>query len=170
MTAWFALRTAPQREFAVEQILSRYGLTAFVPTETKWRKVPGTVRRKKPVTYAMLPRYLFVACDCPYADILYRPWCRNVSGVVSFDGRPAVIRPDAIERLARMSGAAIPTSVTPVHKSFSPGEVARYKPVGDEFGYLVPVESMQGRIAKVWLNILGARRLVKVDADRLEAA
>lgn len=169
MTAWFALRTAPQREFAVEQILSRYGLTAFVPTETKWRKVPGTVRRKKPVTYAMLPRYLFVACDCPYADILYQPWCRNVSGVVSVDGRPAVIRPDAIERLALRSGAAIPTRSTAVHRSFNAGDKVEIVE-GPFKGWCVELTEIKGDVGRVLLKMFGTERTVEVSLSQLEAA
>lgn len=165
---WFALRTAPQREFAVEQILKRYELSAFVPVETKWKRV-GAKKRRTPFSYPMLPRYLFVACDCPYEDILYRPWCRNVSGVVSFDGRPAIIRQDAIQRLAKMSGAAIPTSATSVHRSFAPGD--RVEIVSGPYqGWLVPIESIRGDAAKVLLNMFGSERPIEIPLESLEAA
>jgi transcription antitermination factor NusG len=168
---WFALRTSPQREFAVEQILTNHGLKAFCPTETKWKRI-GPRKKRTQFSYAMLSRYIFVRCADPWSDILRQPWSRNVQGVVSLNGVPAVIPESAVARLAKLSGTSIPTSSVPVHRSFSPGETVRVAR-GAFQGRLVELESIKGRSGVVLAEMFGSKKKtmpVEIPLDDLEAA
>lgn len=164
---WYALRTAPQKEFAVETILKGYGLKAFCPREIKWRRVGR--HRKTRVEYPMLSRYLFVSGGDPW-EILRDHRHRGVQGVVGVSGRPAPIPEHAIERLARLSGAAIPTRTTPIRRSFVAGDEVEI--VSGPFrGYLVPIESIHGRTAKVLMKLFNSPTFeVEIALDDLEAA
>lgn len=168
MTAWHAFRTAPMKEFAVETILKSYGLRAFCPTETKWKRI-GPKQKRTPFNYPMLPRYIFASGADPW-DVVRSLRGRGIQGVVSFNGAPAQISEPQIERLARMSGASIPTRSAPVHRSFTAGdkvEIIR----GPFQGYLVPIESINGRTAKVLMKLFNSPSFeVEIGLDDLEAA
>ena len=143
------------------------GVTCFVPTETKWRR---TARHKRmPVTYAMLPRYIFMAGADPW-DVVRAFQARGVQGVVGFSGRPAIIPDAAIARLARMSGAAIPTNVAPVHRGFTPGDKVRVS-AGPLIGRLYELQTIKGRSGVILASMFGAEAMpVEIPLDALEAA
>lgn len=166
---WYCLRTAPQKEIALAEILrDQFGLSTFCPIETRWRRVPGTVRKRRPVTYAMLPRYMFVRCDYPW-EIIRAHRHRGIQGVVGIDGRPAPISEQAIERLIRISGTLVPTNTAPIRRSFNVGDQVEI--VSGPFrGHLVPIESINGRAARVLMQMLGGETEVEIPLDQLEAA
>lgn len=166
-SSWYAIRTAPMKEFAVAEMLRRYDLRSFCPTETKWRR---TARHKRmPVTYAMLPRYTFMAGADPW-DVVRAFQARGVQGVVGFSGRPAIIPDAAIARLARMSGAAIPTNVAPVHRGFTPGDKVRVS-AGPLIGRLYELQTIKGRSGVILASMFGAEAMpVEIPLDALEAA
>jgi transcription antitermination factor NusG len=164
---WFALRVGPQKEFAVEEILKRRGLRAFCPTETKWKRVG---RRKTPHNYPMLTRYVFASGADPW-DIIRAYRDRGlVQGVVGFDGRPAMISEEAIQRLARISGGALPTKSTSIHKSFTAGDKVRFAYGPWNPHEIVEVSKIAGETGVVLMEMFGTVREVKVKLDQLEAA
>lgn len=165
---WFALRVAPMREFAVEEILKRRGLRAFVPTEIKWKR--SGRNKKVPHDYPMLPRYCFASGADPWDVIRAYRERGLVQGVVGFDGRPAMISEAAINRLARISGGAIPTRSTHVHRSFTVGDKVRlaYGPWNPH--EIVEVSKIAGETGVVLMEMFGTVREVKVKLDQLEAA
>lgn len=165
MQTWFALRSQPQKEFAVEQILRRRGVSVFVPTEVKWTR---TARHKRePRRYPLLPRYLFASGVDPYA-LVWAMQGRGITGVVAFGGEPAQIRQDAIDQLARISGGMVPTRQT-IHRGFIPGD--RVQIIKGAFkDWLVPIESINGETAKVLLTMFGGVKEVTVPLSALEAA
>ena len=167
MTAWCALRTAPQKEFAVAEILKHRGVTAFAPTETKWRRTSR--HKKQPVERPMLPRYIMVRFDDPWA-IVRAMQGRGVCGLVCFGGEPARIPAESIDWLARRSGAAVPTSSTPVHRAFAPGD--RVEIVSGPFkDWCVELKEIKGEAGIVLLKMFGDKeREVPVRLDQLEAA
>lgn len=167
MSNWYAIRTAPQREFAIEQILRLRGVTAFVPTETKWRRV-GAKKKRTPVQRPMLPRYIMIQYPDPWA-IVRAMQGRGVCGVVCFSGVPARIPDHAVSWLARRSGAAVPTRSVPVHRAFTPGD--RVEIVSGPFqGWCVELTEIKGEVGKVLLEMFGTERTVPVRLDQLEAA
>lgn len=166
MTSWYCLRTAPQRELVLADLLKAFGLRTFCPTETRWRR---TARHKKaPRAYAMLPRYLFVSGDDPWS-ILRAHRHRGVQGVVGISGRPAPIPERAIERLARISGAQIPSRSTPIRRSFAVGDKVEIL-AGPLSAQIVEVARIKGRAAEVIIPMLGSERLAEIPLECLEAA
>lgn len=171
MTAWYAIRVAPQREFAVEKLLKTYDLKGFCPILKKeiWRKVPGTYRKKKlegEKVVAAFPGWIFAACHDPWTDILRHPWARHVTGVASVDGRPM---PIPYAQISRLPGAPVHASVMQVQRKFQVGDTAEimHGPFRD---YLVEIRDIRGRFAEVMLPMLGARRTVTVSVEQLELA
>lgn len=74
-----------------------------------------------------------------------------------------------IERLARMSGASVPTRSQAIHRSFTPGD--RVEIIRGPFqGWLVDVKSIRGRAAEIIIPMLGAERVIEIGLDDLEAA
>lgn len=168
MNEWYVLRTQPMKEFASVEILTSRGLRAFCPTETKWRRI-GPKKKRAPYAYPMLPRYIFASGADPW-EIVRTHRHRCVQGVVGIAGRPAEIPERVIERLARLSGTPIPTRTAPIRRSFVVGdqvEIIR----GPFQGYLVPIESINGRSAKVLMKLFNSPNFeVEIALEDLQAA
>lgn len=165
-SSWFALRTAPQKEFAVLEILRNRGVTCFVPTETKWRRYGR--KGKVPVSQPMLPRYLLIQYPDPWV-IVRAMQDRGVSGLVCFAGVPAPIPERSIAWLARCSGAAVPTRTVAVHRAFVVGDCVEI--VSGPFqGWRVELAEIKGEVGRVLMRMFGTERMVPVRLDHLEAA
>lgn len=165
---WFAIRVAPQREFAVEAMLRRQGIKVFLPTEVKFRKTIKKGRRVSvPVTYPSFVRYLFVRKPFSWLHLMAE---RHITGVVGFEGVPAPIADAEIERLRSDSTSTVPHrhSVNP-HRALRTGEMAEICE-GVFSGQIVKIEGLHGRKAKVFLNLFGGQKLVEIDIAGLEAA
>lgn len=166
MTAWHALRTAPMKEFAVEEILRRRGVTALCPKLTQYRRVGR--KRRVPVERPMLPRYLLMRYDDPWAVVRAMEG-RGVTGLVCFGGVPARIPDQAVEWIASRSGLALPTRATPVHRAFAPGD--KVEIVSGPFkGWCVELTEIKGDVGRVLLRMFGTERRVPIRLDQLEAA
>mgnify|MGYP002620395391 CR=1 FL=1 len=164
---WYALRTAPMKEFAVETILKDRDLLAFCPTEVRYRFVG---KKKVPHDYAMLARYLFASGDDLLSAVLRLKDRGLVNGLVGINGMPAPIPDAAILRLARMSGGSIPTKAPSVRKSFAAGDTVEVMD-GCFKGALVPIESINGKTARVLMKMFNSEeRPVDIPLESLEAA
>ncbi len=170
MNDWFAIRTAPQRELAVEAMLRRKGYKVFLPVERKI-KTGRAMRGKRMAVvhrvYPMFTRYLFIGGEFSWLHLMAE---NHVTGVVGFDGCPAPIANAEIERVRAMSGSNIPHrfSENP-HRAIRTGELAEIS-FGPFAGQIVKVEGLHGRKAKIFLNLFGARKSVEIDVANLEAA
>lgn len=165
---WYALRTAPQKEYTAQMLLDRRGIRTFLPVETKWKRVSR--HKKEPISCPSYPRYLFVGAEkqFPWHDVL-RMKGLPVTGVVTVNGLPAPIAPSAIEKLAKLSGNCFRTRETRVNKSFVPGDMVRVPETYFE-DWSIPLISIKGKMADVLIDMLGEKRVVQVPVDRLEAA
>lgn len=164
---WYALRTAPQREFAVEAMLRIKGYEVFLPTETKVRRQQGRNGKRVTVTYPMFVRYIFVGGKFSWLHLMAE---RHVSGVVGFDGTPSPISDAEISRMRAMSGSNVPHrhSVNP-HRALRTGELAEITS-GPFAGQVVKIEGLHGQKAKIFMNLFGTRKEVEIATDKLEAA
>lgn len=95
---WHAYKTAPQAEFRVQEKLITLGARTVVPVQWHWRRVKNArpVPRRKPV----ITGYVFAG----FKEV---PWWAlsivdGLHGVVSFNGRPAIIPATAIPTIAAM--------------------------------------------------------------------
>lgn len=85
-TAWYAIWTRSRHEQAVREQLERKGLTAFLPTITRWSRWKD---RKKQVDWPLFPGYCFARIDP--ANRLPVLKCSGVVSIVSFNGDIAPI-------------------------------------------------------------------------------
>lgn len=155
------------KERAVSQILNNRGVTAFSPMETKWRRV-GKQKKKTPIENPMLPRYVLMQFDDPWA-VVRAMQGRGVTGIVCFDGVPARIPERSIQRLMRQCGVASATRSTPVHRAFAPGD--KVEIVSGPFqGWCVELREIKGDVGRVMMQMFGTERQVPVRLDQLEAA
>ena len=167
----YVFRTAPMKETAAETLITeRLGLPVFLPREIKWKRF-GRQSRKTAVVYPMLPRYIFA--DVPSSNVnaaLYAINALNpINGVIGVAGVPTAIPRDAIMRLMKMSGTALPTKVQPLHKSFVAGDRVEISK-GPFRGTVVPVIGIHGRHAKVIMDMFGASMEISIELEALEAA
>jgi len=164
---WYAIRTAPQREFTVEAMLRVRGYDVFMPVETKRKRVGrGQGRRIKPVSYPMFIRYIFVKGPVPWLHLLAT---NHVTGVVGFDGAPAPIDDGAIAKVKAMS-ADVPhkASVNP-HRALREGELAEIM-AGPFAGQVVKISGLRGTKARIFLNLFGSKKEAEINLEDLEAA
>ena len=161
---WYAIRTAPQREIAVEAMLRRKGYDVFLPIEVKSKRMGK--KKYVAVTYPMFTRYMFVGGGFSWLHLMAE---RHVTGVVGFDGSPAPISDTEIAKLRNMSGD-IPHrhSVNP-HRALRTGELAEIQ-TGPFAGQVVKIEGLHGNKARIFMNLFGVRKLAEIELSKLEAA
>lgn len=167
----YAFRTAAQKEFAAETLITeRLGLPVFLPREIKYKRV-GLKRKRVAVVYPMIPRYIFADVPSSHvnAALLAISALNPVQGVIGIAGVPAVIPREAIQRLMKLSGTALPTKVQPVHRSFAAGDRVEISK-GPFRGNIVPVIGITGRHARVIMDMFGAIMEISIELEALEAA
>lgn len=177
---WFAIRTEPQREFAlagrygtdgkwISGILGRKGYTVVLPTERRVKRnvKGGRGKRRVEAVYPMFPGYVFVFGNFSWLHLMAET---HVIGVVGFDGRPAPISDAAMTKLKAMAGAMVPNrkSVN-TRRSFLAGDMAEIS-CGPFTGQIVKIESIRGAKAKVMLDLFGTEMRASVLLQNLEAA
>lgn len=173
---YYAIRTSPQREFAlagsfnsdgewIDGILERKGFEVFCPTEGHHRRTKRGKGPRRVYMRPMFPRYIFAKAANPH---LLRIADRHIAGVVSYaDGTPAPIPDHEIVKLKAMSGRIVPDAS--IKRRPRPGEMAKIT-AGPFQGQLVKVEGLHGRRARIFMNLFGARKEVQISAEQLEVA
>ncbi len=167
MSHWFAIRTAPQREFTVEAMLRVQGYDVFLPVEVKRRKTGrGSKRKTMDVRYPMFIRYIFVREPVPWLHLLA---VNHVTGVVGIDGSPSPISDREIAKIKAMS-ASVPhrASVNP-HRALRTGELAEIT-AGPFTGQVVKISGLHGNKARIFVNLFGSVKEADILLKNLEAA
>ncbi len=93
---WFVLRSKPNKEFALWREVSARGLECFYP---QLRVRPVNPRSRKIRSY--FPGYLFLHTDIEQVGISAFQWIPFSSGLVSFDGLPAMVPDNLIQAIRR---------------------------------------------------------------------
>lgn len=157
---WYALTTAPRKEFATLARLQRRDVEVFLPTE--FREIRRGKRAGHHFEVPKLPGYIFVSqCDPFQVQHEHWEWIRGVLGV---DGRPAQIPHQRLELWARQSAAPLIHS-----KEIVPGRQAELVTPGCEH-VVVDVLSVKGKAATVLMWLFGSKREVEVQVKHLIAA
>lgn len=170
---WFAVRVAPQKEFAAVAVLTRRGVRACVPYEVKFLRNGKQARNKKKVAeraYPLLVGYVLIDVPCPTWIGAVLRLTHLVKSVVGFSGVPAILNESQVERMLAQSGQQIPNrqSVN-TRRSLAKGDDATLN--GHGFAaYPVRVEEIKGDRAMVLLEMFGTARLVAVRLQALAAA
>ena len=183
MTAWYVLKTQPQKEMSVEELLRRPGLKqslsvvdVYCPVETYSIRARG---RRHPIVRGrpLVRGYLFAFCRDPYA-ISSSLKNRGVKGVLLSIGSryPAIIHESAMHAI-KIQEWEIANNKVRKGKGLSKRQ-APVLSVGDmvsipHLGFNVPnvaVEAIVGNKIEVTVPMLGANRMVTVGIDQLELA
>lgn len=174
---WYALHTAPGREFLARDELRMSGYRVHLPTIDKQVRVSGRSKREKIVQEALFRRYVF--CNMiPWREMnltdkrcFKRNGRRIITGVLGMGDTPYAFTDK--QMLAILENAAlaqlVPVSETLQKRLPAIGEVALIT-AGPFEGHSGPVAKMGSRDAQVALQILNAVRLVKVPVKNVEAA
>ena len=93
---WFVLRSKPNKELALWRELSARGLESFYP---QLHVHPVNPRSRKIRPY--FPGYLFLHTDIEQVGTSTFQWIPFSSGLVSFDGLPAMVPDNLIQAIRR---------------------------------------------------------------------
>ncbi len=93
---WFVLRSKPNKELALWREASARGLECFYP---QLRVQPVNPRSRKIRPY--FPGYLFLHTDVDQVGRSTFQWIPFSSGLVSFDGSPAMVPENLIQAIRR---------------------------------------------------------------------
>lgn len=165
---WYAFRTAPQKERAVETILNRIGFRAIVPLETKLCR-RNRYQRRRPVQYPLMVGYVL----CGFSG--EPPWyylfghLRCLKSVVGFGGRPHVFADNAVRDLLARYGQDVPQASINMRRSFAAGDQVIVVE-GPLKGFEGRVEAVTGDRARMVFEMLGGRRQIEVPLQHVEAA
>lgn len=100
---WIILRTKTFREKLAESYLQRKRIACFLPVRKQFTRAGARLRA--PAEAPLFPGYLFVRPEPSNAvDMRYIP---GTCGVIVFNGRPATVTPDEIDRIRGIAGCSI---------------------------------------------------------------
>lgn len=174
---WYCLRTAPEKEFTAEQILTRAGFTAFVPFVIEYRRQNRYSVRKVEVRRPLMVRYLFLGYEnheVPWLHLFTK--CQGVlQAALARNGAPWCFPEEEIGDLMLKSSAKAPYlwRFMRTHKEFNVGDDVRVVegPWKDHpEAYHVPVQEIDRGVARLFLTVFGRRMLVDIPLNMLEKA
>ena len=93
---WYVLRSKPNKEMILWRELTARGLESYYP---RLHVRPADPRNRKIRPY--FPGYLFVQTDIAELGISVFQWMPYSSGLVSFDGTPAMVPANLVEAIRR---------------------------------------------------------------------
>ncbi len=126
---WYALRVAPQKEFVVQEILTRKGVATYCPSDKRWRRQNRYTKNKDLKSFPLMPSYVF-AGFIPGIPSLYD--LRKVDailGCIGFNGEPKRIPKVGIRSMIGRykNGLQRPTDerFMQTYKEFKAGDLVR---------------------------------------------
>lgn len=167
MRNWYVLTTAPRQETATAGLLTDWGHETLVPVQ-----IVRAAKRKPQVTLPMFAGYCFAHMspeDLTFTrrlEINGKRIIRSVVPQASGDRAPAIIDPDTIHELRKLSGMVVAAGEA---AQFRKGQVVRcIKGPLAEWSVLID-EVMADRL-KVLVNMFGRQTRTEVGLDQVEAA
>lgn len=170
---WYALRTPAQKEFVAQEILTQRGLTTYCPTDKRWRKRNRYTRGKELLSYAMIPRTVFVGFKpgVPLWFNLFLLPC--ISSVVGIAGTPRRLDSAGMANLITKWANGVQRPKEEQHmqtgKEFHAGDMVRVLD-GPFSGMVVPVHEIRGKEARIFMELFGGQHEVEISTWMLEAA
>jgi transcriptional antiterminator NusG len=158
---WLAVWTRSRHEAAVRNQLAARGLETFLPMVIRWSQWKD---RRKRIDWPLFPGYCFVRLDP--ADAVRALSCTGVAGLVSFDGRPAVVDEREIASVRCLIDSEWRLDPCPFIHEGDPVEVV-HGPLRGVIGRLVRKGAHARLIVSV--GLLGQGLTVDVDAADVRA-
>ena len=164
---WFAVMTTPRGEEIANRNLKRLGYHTFYPFERVRR------RRKRPnvnqylvewITLPYFPGYLFLAIR-DGQGIYQATQADCVSTVVCCRGEPLEIPASVMDRLMAIAdeGGVMGRIDKVTRKPYKTGQMVRFGDNSPMSGLLAQISLDNGKEVRVWMEYLGANRLITVD-------
>lgn len=159
MEHWYALFTKPRKEHQVGDELAQKGIEAYVPSIRVPHRRHGWVKR------AFFPRYIFARVDFEAVGISQVRWTPGLTTIVNFEGRPAWVPDEVVERLKERLGELEEEGYA---AQFRPGDRVRITagPFQDFEAVFDRRLSSADRV-QVLLQVLGRASRYEVEATRL---
>lgn len=170
---WYALRTPAQKEFIAQELLTQAGFVTYCPTDKRWRKRNRYTKQKELISYAMIPRTVFVGFEpgIPAWFNLFSLPC--ITSVVGVNGTPMRLDNNGMANLITKWANGIQRPKEERHmetgKEFRVGDVVRIVD-GPFDGMTVPVTEIRGSEARIFLSLFGTDHEVSISTWALEAA
>lgn len=186
---WYVIRTKPPanqnrtkckvggaqtEDFVVRLILLERGFSVFFPTEKRWNQVSKYSTKKRLVTKALAPGWVWVGWPIGqerWADLFA---VDMVSRVIAVDGKPYrfpnTVMADLFDRWDRDANQAPDHErFMRTHVEFNEGDMVRVTS-GPFEGQTFPVLELKGPMASGLVTFLAEERVVDFNAWDLEVA
>jgi transcriptional antiterminator RfaH len=160
---WYCIQTRPAKERRTAAFLgAHYGMEVYFP-RIRQRKTIRRVRRE--VVSPLFPRYLFCRFDAGVHLRAVR-YTSEVTSVVSFGGRPAVVADSLIGELKRWAGDEVDLIVA--DPDFRPGETVEVVdgPMQGLRAVILHAKNDRERVT-VLLSLLAAPVQMVIDRSKL---
>ena len=174
---WYAITTIPGYEATIEEWLERRGLVAIVPMHQVFRSPNMHVKKKRPVRFPLLPRYLFVGFGGVRDewDVVFgfNIWLgsRVVTGIIGTpDGHAWRMDGAKVARWLRVNGMVRADDAEQhmrTHKEFAVGDAVEIAE-GPMTGVVGEVVQMTAGEARVLIPLFGTTHEVRVPLANLE--
>lgn len=160
---WLVVTVPPTKERLAENMLSAAGLTIFLPTEMRMRRVSRHANRKEPREYPSVPGYLFLGVR----DFI--PWneirrYRIIQTILGVNGNPICLEEQAMTTmLGKMAEPAAPP------RQIAVGDHCRVLS-GPFLNHRIKIEDIKGDRATFTINLLGGEVPAQIRIEKLQLA
>lgn len=180
---WHILTTAPQREFAAQEALKRFGLSTMIPVEYRWhdaRKAGHAAKKgktKKEVrAHPLWPRYVFVGCDrfqTPWHEIyaINHAGRQVITGALYRNGMPYALSHTERLHIGALTDIAKPQVPPDPSRRLYPGD--RVRIIDGPFNgqpAQVHKTAKNGESVRVMVSLFGTLTEATVPVAMVEAA
>lgn len=160
---WLILTVPPSKERAAEVMLSAAGLTIFLPTEMRMRRVSRHANRREPREYPSLPGYVFLGIR----DFI--PWneirrYRIIQTILGLNGYPICLEEEAMQS---MLGAMDEATAPP--RQIAVGDHCRVLS-GPFVGQRVKIEEIKGDRVRIIISAFGGDTPAHIHVEKLQIA
>ncbi len=159
-SAWFALYTKPFWEKKVAGLISDLGFEAYCPMQKHVRQWSD---RKKVIATPLFKSYVFVRTDAKGMSLVKQVY--GVVSVVSFLGKPAVIRDEEIDIIKRFNNEYRDIEVKKVEVSVNDRIRVTGGPLMNMRGSVVRVHN---KTVEVYLPSFGYVLTANIDKQNIE--
>ncbi|GLI23472.1 transcription antitermination factor NusG [Xanthobacter flavus] len=170
---WYVIRVAPQKEFVVQELLSRKGIVTYCPSDSRWRRKTRFQKAKQLIPYPLMPSYVFAGFVPGVPAWLDLFSIGPVLGCVGVHGEPRRVRPEGMKKLigSYRNGLVRPDEeqFMKTWREYKRGDLVRISQ-GPFEGIVVPVVEVKGPNAKILLQMFGSEREEAIETWKLEPA
>lgn len=172
LLTWYALIARPQAEYRVQKILDDLGMTAFVPSEWRWRKKSRYQKQPTKTNYPAYKSIVFLGEGHKPIDWFKLAQIHPIIGCLAnpATGFPRVINTEDIQQVMR----AAKTPLFELHdlpdpdaNKFQPGDVVKITD-GLLYGETLTIAEVADGVARFYKEMLGKDALVEIPVDALE--